>query len=139
MKDLHRNLLIIGIIIFLDQLTKFLALSRIILFDIGFFGFTLVKNTGASFGMLQGSNMFLIWISIIALGLIMYYYYSTPKTSRVALVVVSAGILGNLIDRVSLGHVVDFVNFKFWPVFNIADSCIVLGVAFLLYDNLRGK
>ncbi|MFC1647834.1 signal peptidase II [Nanoarchaeota archaeon] len=137
MKKWHINSIIIIALLALDQLTKYLASNGTILFDTKFLAFNLVKNTGASFGMLQDTNIYLIWVSIIALGAIMYYYNTVPRDQQIALVLVSAGIIGNFIDRVLFGFVIDFIDLKFWPVFNVADSCISIGVVWLAIMMIR--
>ncbi len=135
----QRNTFIISILVIIDQISKYLARTNTISFDTKILSFTFVKNTGAIFGILQDSNHYLIWISIIFLGGIIYYYYNFPKKNRTPLIVITAGIIGNLTDRILLGYVTDFINFKIWPVFNVADSCIVLGVIYLLYLEIKDQ
>lgn len=104
------------------------------------FRFTHVHNTGAAFGMLpQGGTVFLI-ISLVVSAIIVYYYRRLTFGGwvvRLALGLQLGGALGNAIDRVRLGYVVDFLKVAYWPVFNIADSCIVIGVALLAFAMLR--
>jgi len=131
-------------LIFLDQITKFFArnyLTKPIEIINGIVGFTLVKNTGSLFGLLKDSNLYLIWLSIIALGFMIYYYNSFENRTFTKLLVIfiAAGILGNLIDRIVFGAVIDFIDLKFWPVFNIADSLITIGVIGLLIYYLSKK
>jgi signal peptidase II len=93
------------------------------------------KNTGVAFGMLQGMNtVFIILAAIVSLG-IFYFFHSIPKRDwliRLALMLELGGALGNLIDRITVGHVIDFISVGTFPVFNVADSCITVGVIVLL-------
>ncbi|MEW6577660.1 MAG: signal peptidase II [Chloroflexota bacterium] len=104
------------------------------------FRFTHVRNTGAAFGLFpQGGAVFLI-IAVIVSAVIIYYYQQVPSGGwliRLALGLQLGGALGNVIDRVRLGHVVDFLDVWRWPVFNVADSCIVIGVGLLMLVMLR--
>jgi signal peptidase II len=104
------------------------------------FRFTHVHNTGAAFGLFpQGGLIFLI-IAVFVSVIIVFYYRQIPAEAwlvRVALGFQLGGALGNVIDRVRLGYVVDFFDVSIWPVFNVADSCIVIGVALLALEMLR--
>ncbi len=111
----------------LDRITKIWASSLQINKDYGIIAFTYITNTGAAFSIMQNMNLVLIIISIIALIALIYYNKYIPKIS---FVLILAGIIGNLIDRISYGAVIDFINFKIWPVFNIADSLIFIGVVY---------
>ncbi|MBI1973000.1 signal peptidase II [Candidatus Woesearchaeota archaeon] len=87
-------------------------------------------NTGAAFGLLQGQPWLLILIGLVVLGVLLYYSHEY----QVALGFLLGGTLGNLVDRVLYGFVIDFIHLPFWPSFNVADSFNVLGVALLLWD-----
>ena len=128
-------------LILFDQITKFLirlfmtkgqsiALIKNILYII------YVQNTGAGFGLFQNSVGILIWFSIIVLGLLFYFYDKIPFVPRALLV---AGVIGNLIDRIFLKFVVDFVDFRIWPAFNVADSCLTIGVILLAIYIIKKK
>ena len=135
----------------LDQLTKQLVLrsispyeARIVVRD--FFQLVNVTNTGAAFGSFKGNNTFFVVISVIAL-VVVTVLLVRPRRSDpwrdVSLALLLAGILGNLTDRLLYGHVIDFVLVNLhiryadpWPAFNVADSCISIGVGLLLYDGL---
>jgi len=105
----------IPLLVIMDQVSKyFLEITR---------------NTGAAFGILQGQNLFLILISLIALGFFILYY----KKYQIASMFVISGIIGNLIDRIFLGYVRDFIDLRFWPVFNLADSFMVVGIGLLVW------
>ena len=118
--------LITFLIIVLDQITKFLLTNV----SFGIFNYT--TNTGAAFSLFQEYTNFLIIVSILVIVLILYYYKKYPKY-WLGLSFVLGGTLGNLIDRIFLGYVRDFIDFKVWPVFNIADSFNVIGVLILVY------
>jgi signal peptidase II len=108
-----------------------------------------VSNSGAAFGILQGQTMFLVVTSLVGVAAIVLYYMYPPLEHgllRVALALQLGGAAGNLIDRVRTGEVTDFINFRYWPAFNVADSCISIGVAtifvfflFLEGERYRGK
>lgn len=104
------------------------------------FRFTHVHNTGAAFGIFpEGGSVFLL-IAVVVSALIVYYYHQLPAGAwlvRLALGLQLGGALGNVIDRVRLGYVVDFLDVAFWPVFNVADSCVVVGVVLLALAVLR--
>lgn len=97
---------------------------------------THVNNTGAAFGLFQDRSIVFVVIAVVAVGLIFYYYRRLSADAwliRLGLGLQLGGAIGNLIDRVLLGHVTDFIDFRVWPVFNIADSAIVGGVFVLGY------
>jgi signal peptidase II len=94
----------------------------------------LVHNSGAAFGVLPNQTALFIIIAVgIVTALIVSYRKLArgPAVLRIGLGLVLGGALGNLADRVRLGYVVDFIDLRWWPVFNVADSCIVVGVALL--------
>jgi signal peptidase II len=109
------------------------------------FRITHVTNTGAAFGMLpQLANVYVGVAAIVVLIIVVYYRHLPPGDwlMRVALGLALGGALGNLIDRLTLGHVIDFVDLTFWPlqdfaVFNVADSCISAGCALMILGMLR--
>ena len=137
------------VVIVADQITKRLIEASVGLYDnviitswlSPYLTFTHAQNTGAAFSLLpQGGAVFFV-VGIIVAALILYYAPRLPVgdwVSRVALGMQLGGLTGNLIDRVRQGHVTDFVHFQIpqisfdWPVFNVADSCIVVGVIILI-------
>jgi signal peptidase II len=133
-------------IIALDQLTKFL-ISKFMSLDQsipvlgGFFRLTLVHNRGAAFGILKNQTPVFIGTSIFAVILIYIdlkkHKSGKPSIYNIALNLILAGALGNLIDRIVFGHVIDFLDFRIWPVFNVADSAITIGALLLGYSILR--
>lgn len=115
----------------------------------GFFSITHVRNPGAAFGFLAGASpqfrvAFFIAVTLVALGLILYYLRrATEDEGRQAasLSLIFSGAVGNLIDRVRFGEVVDFLDVywgvRHWPAFNVADSAITLGAIFLIWTLIR--
>lgn len=94
-----------------------------------------IFNTGAAFGLFKGANPVFMILAVIVSGAIIYYFPSVPRKDwviRVALSMQLAGALGNLIDRIAIGHVTDFVSVGNFPVFNVADASITVGVGVLL-------
>jgi signal peptidase II len=131
------------IVIVADQITKALVVANLALYEQWapvealrpYFTFTYVQNTGAAFGLFPDGGVFFTLIAFFVIGIIFYIYRELPEHGwpiRLALGLQLGGAVGNLIDRIRLGYVVDFFDFKFWPVFNIADSGIVVGVISLL-------
>lgn len=118
--------LIAFFIVLLDQVTKYFFTNV----NWGIFNY--VTNTGAAFSLFQGYTFILSLISMIVIILILIYYKKYPKY-WLSLSFVLGGTIGNLIDRVYFGYVRDFIDFKVWPVFNIADSFNVIGVLLLIY------
>ena len=140
-------LIIIGIVC-LDQATKFAVVSHFGLGDYvsvinGFFDFRYVRNTGAAWGMFSGQGTFLILLSVVMLGVIFVcrrqFLYDT-KLHLVAGALMTAGIVGNLIDRLKWGFVIDFLDFhvgdSHFPAFNVADSAICVGVGLYITSQI---
>lgn len=141
---------IIAFVAFLvDQGTKYLIASRMELTEqipvIGnFFLITSHRNRGAAFGILENQRWFFIVITIIVVVGIVWYLQKVMRTNNkllpLALSLVLGGAVGNFIDRVLTGEVVDFLQFNFgsyeFPIFNVADSCIVIGVGLIILDSL---
>ena len=104
------------------------------------FTFTYVTNTGAAFGLFPSHGYIFVVVAVVVAIAIAIYYWHMPEGQvliKISLGLQLGGAVGNLIDRLLYGHVVDFVDLKFWPVFNLADTSIVLGVALLAYALLR--
>ncbi len=132
-----------ALVVAADQLSKACIRSHIALWDslpvTGWFQFSHVRNTGAVFGMFQGEKVPLIIGAcigvalLLALTLVVHRWFPPLDNilGRVALGLVLGGTIGNLIDRVRLGYVTDFIDFGFWPAFNIADSSTVVGFILL--------
>lgn len=135
------NILIIALLVALDQAAKLWALRFLasvgsipVIRDI--FHLTYVENRGAAFGVLQNKRWFFIVLTVVIVSGVMYFIYKNRGMNiylKLSLDLVVAGAIGNLIDRVRLGFVVDFLDFRIWPVFNIADICVVVGGMTLAY------
>ena len=137
MKEGYRNFLIKLAILIIDQATKSMAAAGKLALDTKLLSFNIVHNTGAGFGLLQGFNAILIWVSVIVIGLITFFYYSVEKKEQIGLILLAGGVFSNLIDRIVLGYVVDWIDLGWWPVFNVADSMIVVGVAWMIIAGIK--
>ena len=127
-----------------DQLAKWAArnyLTSPVPVIRNFFHLTFVMNSGLAFGFLQGTNDIFVWLYIVVLGLIIFCYDKFPKNrfSRVMLFFIIAGIIGNFIDRIVFGYVVDFIDFRIWPVFNVADIYLTVGIVGMIGKELFKK
>lgn len=132
------------IIIFLDQIIKWVISSQITYGEtipiIGhFFSFTNVHNEGGAWSILAGNRLFLIFVSVFALALIYVFFIRGKKLKLYEIIgygLLSGGIIGNLIDRIFHGYVIDYLEVHFgsyiFPIFNLADCCIVISVILLL-------
>lgn len=133
--------LIIGIIL-IDQLSKVyiqetmtVGMSLPIITDV--FHITYIVNPGAAFGILENQRIFFIFIAIAMILVVAYIYPKIPSNSgflRLGIALLVGGAIGNVIDRVKSGYVVDFFDFRIWPIFNIADITIVAGVTLIIYS-----
>lgn len=120
--------LLAAILLIIDQVVKWLFVSRQPMIDWGWLRLHLVYNRGSAFGLVQDANVLLLWVAIIVLGLFVFFARQTPQRFMPFAIIAAAGALGNAIDRFFRGAVVDFIDLGWWPVFNIADSMIVVGV-----------
>jgi signal peptidase II len=133
----------------LDQLTKYLVVKSFAQVGDSFplwqhiFHFTYVHNTGAAFSFFQGGTIWLRWLSlVVSLGLTIYAFYSRlSMAEQLGYGLILAGALGNGIDRFLFGYVVDFLDFRWinFPVFNLADTCINIGILLLLYASFKPR
>ncbi len=143
-------ILIVSILI--DQVTKFLVSNRKEAIPLipNILSLEYVENRGAVFGMMQGGNFILAIISAILCVAISWYIYQSKKNSKAqtpkvyfAWYMILAGGIGNLIDRITRGYVVDFIATPFIATFNIADTLVILGVCFLfvheIMDGIKKK
>jgi signal peptidase II len=128
-------ILIVLIVLIADQITKYLAtlIKSSIPIIPGILHMTYAANTGASFSILQGYSWLIILISLLVIGIIAFYYKQIPKQLNVAVALILGGTIGNLIDRIFFGHVRDFIDLQVWPIFNIADSMLVIGAALIIF------
>lgn len=136
-------LAVVGAIIGLDQLTKWVITQTIERGDSWPDGWPVrivhVLNSGAAFGILQDSGPLLIITSLVGAAAILIYLLNpgfAHPMMRLGLAFMFGGAVGNLIDRVNTGEVVDFIKFPNWPAFNVADSAITIGVLCLLWTIL---
>jgi signal peptidase II len=138
---------VILILAMLDQFTKILIL-RFIPFQESipvipnFFSLTHVYNTGAAFGMLHDSNLFFVILAMVAfVALVLMRKHFQGGLMQTGWILLMAGIIGNVTDRLRLGHVVDFLDFQLgsyhWPSFNVADSCICVAAALFLLSSFQ--
>lgn len=135
------------IVLIIDQLTKLFVTGNMVLYEdipviSGFFHITYVRNTGMAWSLLSGKQFFLSIMAAIAIGVMVYYlmYKKPDKLTTVALGLMIGGAAGNLIDRLVLNYVRDFLNFYIFgydfPVFNIADCALCIGVGLLILASL---
>ena len=140
---------LISILIIIDQAIKWISRTKLTKFESypvidGFFHFTYVENRGAAFGMLQNKTWFFVLITLLVVG---YMTYFTKKNKNIdkkltfVLSIITAGAIGNLIDRIWLGFVVDMFDFRgIWQfVFNFADICVVVGGILLIFLIIKDK
>ena len=108
----------------------------------GFLSITLVLNDGAAFGLFRGRSAFFVLIALaVIIAITAYLIKSRPSDRAISagLGLILGGALGNLADRMVFGRVIDFIDLGFWPVFNIADSCITIGAAVLIFAVFLSK
>jgi signal peptidase II len=132
------------ILIIVDQLTKHLIRTAFQLnahaaIIPGILSITYLQNTGALFGMFHNLNAIFIWLSVMAAGFLLYTWESFPETrfTNICRMLILAGLAGNLIDRILLGYVTDFISISIWPVFNLADSMVSLGVIGFIAQSIK--
>lgn len=127
------------LVVLLDQSVKYavsahMQLGQSLPLVEGLVYFTYVLNKGAAFSILQGQRWFFLIITVGVIAVLLWYVRGVPKHDkllRTALALFCGGALGNFIDRLRVGAVTDFIDFRFFPIFNVADSCIVIGVILL--------
>ncbi|HAZ08084.1 MAG TPA: signal peptidase II [Elusimicrobia bacterium] len=136
--DIFLSLITVVVIIFLDRLSKIffsklLSAGESLPIIKNVFHMTLVHNTGIAFGLFKDQGIVFIIIPVIAVILLIFnifYYKNNKELSRTYILgfsLILGGAIGNLVDRINYGYVIDFIDFRFWPVFNIADSAITIG------------
>jgi len=131
-----------------DQLSKILAGRFLTLGQSnpvipGIFHITLIHNRGAAFGILKGWGLLFVFTAVLAVILIIFSLKAGGRNKitldNLALSLICAGGIGNLIDRLVYGYVIDFLDFRIWPVFNLADSAITVGAVLLCWSMLFSK
>ncbi len=137
-------IIMIGLLTALDQLTKFIIISNFKLYESkpvieNVFAITYIRNTGVAWGLFKGKRIIFLILTVIALLFSFRIYYNIYDKKkyipiRICIVLLISGALGNMIDRLKLGYVVDFLNFELinFPVFNVADIMVVISI-FLLF------
>lgn len=135
------------ITLILDQVSKAVIERQMVFFEridiLGsFLGLRYVRNTGIGFGLLSGLDPFLIGgIQLLIIGVVLLtvfrFRYEITGAEEFFVGMIIGGAFGNLVDRLRLGYVVDFFEMPLWPVFNVADSCIVIGAVLLLIAYYR--
>nr|WP_188648406.1 signal peptidase II [Marinithermofilum abyssi] len=134
-------------VLLLDQVTKWFVLHRMELYESipvwdDVFHITSHRNRGAAFGILQNQQWLFIGITVVVTAVLLVYIYRLRKEGAMmlwSLSLILGGAVGNLIDRVRFGEVVDFLDFRLihYPIFNVADSAIVIGVCLMVIVTLR--
>ena len=138
-----KNIIILStalILVLLDQLAKFLVrqnfqLSQSIPVIKNILHFTYITNTGSAFGLFKGFNLIFILFSAIVIILIFYFVREIRENEKALQFfagLLLGGTIGNMADRLFYGHVTDFIDFRIWPVFNVADSAVTISVIFLI-------
>ncbi len=132
------------LVVIIDQLTKYYVVSHFyvgesipVIRDI--FHWTYILNPGAAFGMLEGSRWLFILIAVAVMGCIWYFrreINSGGPLCRYGAALFAGGAVGNLIDRWRTGLVIDFFDFRIWPIFNVADIAICVGVGLIIWNIL---
>lgn len=133
-----------AVVLIIDQLTKmFIDKSRTIIE--GFFYLNPVNNHGAAWSMFNNQTIFLISVSLVILVILFRYqvFFKMNIRNKIAFGLVYGGLLGNLLDRVMFGYVRDFLDFTIfgynYPIFNLADTCLVIGVILLIIAIFKGE
>jgi signal peptidase II len=140
-------LTIAGIVLLVDRISKAWILGH---FRLGesrplarFFSLTLVQNTGTAFGFLQGNNKALLVLGFVILISLLYGARGLSERGgywgALGVALVLGGAIGNMIDRIHYGQVVDFLDFHFWPVFNVADSAITIGTLGIAIGLMKAR
>ena len=139
---IYRDLLLLPMfaaVVVVDQVTKAIIRGNLRLHesipDDGFFRFTYTTNTGAVFGVFSDQTFIMTIASFVGVGILLYFYHShsgSERLVRLSLGLLLGGAIGNLVDRIWLGRVTDFIDVGPWPIFNLAGSSIVIGIVILV-------
>ena len=139
-----KYLIVISILCFLDQYSKVyisLNINKLINKDLLIFTIEYIRNYGAAFNILSGSRLFLSLISIISTIILMYFIFirEDKRINKYGLSFIAAGSIGNGVDRIFYGYVIDFIKIKFvdFPIFNIADIAINIGILVMIINYFR--
>ncbi|MCF8010858.1 MAG: signal peptidase II [Clostridiales bacterium] len=128
-------------VIIIDQLSKYIVQTSMlhgqsIPLIKEFFHLTYIQNPGAAFGILPNQTWFFVIITILVITVILLtlkYFTFTQKLTGISMGMIAGGAAGNLIDRIRIGKVIDFFDLRVWPVFNVADTAIVVGASLLIW------
>ena len=148
-KPVGRKILFIGcLVVLVDQATKaffirFLSETPTLPVIPGIFHLTLLRNPGVAFGLLRGYSLPVSLATVVILlsllWIIFQRFQSQQPSLMVSLGLILGGAVGNLIDRIRFGGVTDFLDFRMWPVFNVADSCITIGAVLMAWELLQPR
>ena len=143
MCNMKKIILPIFIILF-DQITKFIVEKYLYFKQISIIDnvllFTYVQNRGGAWGIFNNIPLlFIVLVPIVIIGLFLYAIHSKRKLEIVSIFMIIGGALGNYIDRLIRGYVVDFIDFRIWPVFNVADIFVVVGGILLILSAILIK
>lgn len=136
--------IIIGGVIVLDQLIKYVVVNSMFLGQSiaivpNILHLTYILNAGAAFGILANQRIFFIAIAAVLIGIIVYFYAKILKLNRyfqLGIALLFGGAIGNMIDRIFIGKVIDYIDFRVWPIFNLADIAIVCGCIIIVYQMI---
>lgn len=140
-------LAVIGSVIVFDQLIKYVVVNSMFLGQSiaivpNVLHLTYILNAGAAFGILANQRIFFIAIAAVLIGIIVFFYPKILKLNRsfqLGIALLFGGAIGNMIDRIFIGKVVDYVDLRVWPIFNLADMAIVGGCIIIVYQMLFAK
>lgn len=138
-------ILLAVLMIVVDQVTKYYVVTHFALGESvpvldGIFHWTFILNPGAAFGMLEGSRWLFVLIAVIVVAAIWFLRKEIDALglwARIGAALFAGGAIGNLIDRARQGLVIDFFDFRIWPVFNVADIAICTGVGLIIWSILQ--
>ncbi len=141
---LDKEIIVIPLVLLVDQLSKVLVENNIYNSQIdilkNIFSLTYVENTGGAWGVMGSIPiLFLILVPIVVIAIFMAAMKTNNRLEKISWYMIIGGALGNYIDRLFRGYVVDFINFHVWPVFNVADIFVVVGCILLIVSSLIKK
>ena len=134
-------------IIAADQLLKYAVISEMTLGQSvsvipGILHLTYIENAGAAFGILEHQRWLFIAVAVVLIAAAVYFHRQISRLSlshKIAVAMLTGGAVGNMIDRIHIGRVIDYIDFRVWPIFNFADIAIVLGCAFIICSLLFSR
>lgn len=139
--------IVASILVILDQYSKYLVIHKLsfgqsIPIIPNAFHLTPISNTGIAFGLFKGNNTILTFSSIVVILILSFFWKRIVPdrlfSGRLAIGFILGGAIGNLIDRIRFKHVIDFLDFRVWPIFNLADSAITVGALMLFLALVWG-